>query len=154
MHYYLLYHYIIYIYLIIYRKAKANRRGKTAERTEQNGREGKTADTLARSFPSVFRLRFLSSFALISSARSLLFVLPSSCSSLSPSCRLTAQPSPAAHPVTPSPKREGVHPVPLWVMSSPPPRHHRAADRQPAGQRLRLPDLLPASPLSSPPGRW
>ena len=74
-----------------------------------------------------------------------LFLVPRS-----PSCRLTAKPTPAAHYLTRSHHRKGwkgsTRPV-LVVILSPPPRHRPATW---AGGPL--PDLLPASP--SPSGKW
>ena len=151
---------VIILYTLLYIRKKQKQSGSSAkareERTEGKGKAETTeGQKIKKKKEEGRRMPPTSSpcscpLALFCSP----FRLPVPRSSLTPSCRLTAQPSPAAHPVTPSPRREGVHPVRLWVMSSPPPRHHRAADRQPAEQRLRLPDLLPASPLSSPPGRW
>ena len=74
-----------------------------------------------------------------------LFLVPRS-----PSCRLTAKPTPAAHYLTSShPRQSGKgspRPV-LVVIPSPPPRHRPATETG-----IPLPDLLPASP--SPSGRW
>ena len=74
-----------------------------------------------------------------------LFLVPRS-----PSCRLTAKPTPAAHYLTSShPRQSGKgspRPV-LVVIPSPPPRHRPATETG-----IHLPDLLPASP--SPSGMW
>ena len=74
-----------------------------------------------------------------------LFLVPRS-----PSFRLTAKPTPAAHYLTSSHPRQcwkgSTRPV-LVVIPSPPPRHQPAT-----GTGGPLPDLLPASP--SPSGRW
>lgn len=69
----------------------------------------------------------------------------------SPSCRLTANPSPAAHHLTRSHHRQGWKGSPrpvLVVIPSP----HLATDRPAKGTGGHLPDLLPAYP--SPSGRW
>lgn len=74
-----------------------------------------------------------------------LFIVPRS-----PSCRLNAKPSPAAHHLTRSHHRQGWKGSPrpvLVVIPSPPPRHRPAT-----GTGGPLPDLLPASP--SPSSRW
>ena len=70
--------------------------------------------------------------------------------SRSPSCRLTTNPSPAAHHLTRSHHRQSWKGSPrpvLVVIPSQPPRHRPAT-----GTGGPLPDLLPASP--SPSGRW
>lgn len=100
---------------------------------------------------SVFRLRFLSSFALISSARSHLFALPSFCSSsLALSFLPTDRPAIASRSPGHILAKVGRGPPrpALVVIPSPPPRHHRAADRQ---QGRAIPSRSPCRP--SPPRR-
>ena len=147
------------------RRAKQEQKGREGSRTTgTKGTRAKdaadlfalsaafTVHTLARSFPSVFRLRFLSSFALILSARSHLFALPSSCSpsfalSFLPTDRPAIASRSPGHTLTragrspPRPALGGCH------------RHHIATTSPPNSDgdgRTSCPPL----PHPSPSGRW
>ena len=123
----------------------ANRTGRERTRAKD------AADIFARSsLPSSSAVPVILRPDLVRSLSSVrpsvfLFLVPRS-----PSCRLTAKPTPAAHYLTRShPRQSGKgspRPV-LVVIPSPPPRHRPATETG-----IPLPDLLPASP--SPSGRW
>ena len=127
-------------------------KSKGANRTGRERTRAKVAaDIFARSsLPSSYAVPVILRHDLVRSLSSVrpsvfLFLVPRS-----PSFRLTAKPTPAAHYLTSSHPRQcwkgSTRPV-LVVIPSPPTRHQPAT-----GTGGPLPDLLPASP--SPSGRW